>query len=628
MGVPHLAASLRPYATPIVFGKRTLSGHERAPDQVKVIDGPAFAHYIHHACLAGRPHAQGPLEATPSYREIGDEVIAWLDQVNQEMGLRFETFYFDGLLPMIKQPIRESRLEGYLKQLITYRKLTSKFVPNAPVSASNTEANLLVSRHAPSKLTALPAPPFLVPAVIEVLLEDLPYEADVRVVPGEADYYCARSKGRMIFTNDSDLLVYDLGDRGSVLFFNDLEEAVSDDKQPLLKGLMYQPRAIADRLGLRSIGDLAYEMRKRPAATFNEALARAKQHTDDIRDSRNYRMWQLDYQFGDKYEVPFRRTVRRHYRKNTKLRHALKRLDPRISECINQYGYDDTQEEDWHYVPIYLPFLIEDPNCATAWDTELPLRRLGYSLLHLALPQEERSDCIREYKRRGQIIGTEDVRFIKMMKAEWWCEILIATLEGLAFSVTVDSIERGITDIEFWKTFGIYQIVRWHQSNNRELPRRVALKMLVADQDSPTQSWSQLHLFARYQAVLYSARILQQFTEVAYQIDKGPWEILQFSDLLSKLHRLLEGMPSIEELFIAPKDLPSSDKELQIWDDIIRMVFDFCGIAEEDGGASVEKEDLPIPEKKKRKRTESQTNPAVQPLGVQSNNMFNILRLD
>ncbi|KAI9720999.1 MAG: hypothetical protein M1812_002478 [Candelaria pacifica] len=637
MGVPHLTASLRPYATPVVFGKGTLSGHEKAPSQGKVIDGPAFAYYIYHACLASRQHAQGPLEAVPSYREIGDETIAWLDQVNQEMGLKFENFYFDGLLPLIKRPVRLSRLQGYLKQLAAYRKLTPKGVPYATVTVTSTEHNLLVARHVPSKLTALPAPPFLVPAVIEVLMEHLPYKALVRVVPGEADYYCARKEDHIIFTSDSDLLVYDLGVNGSVIFFDDLEEAVSDENQPVLKGLLYQPQKIANRLGLKGIEDLAYEMWKQPSATFNEALALAREHTDDIRDSDNYRLWRLDYEFGDKYDVPFRGTVQRHFATNKRLLHILRRLDPRVAECINQHGYDEAADEDSD-LPFYLPFLIEDPTRATAWDTELPLRRLGYSLLYLALPKEERPYSITEYKRRGQIINEEEIKAIKLVRATWWCELLIPTLEGLNFTITVDGRSRKMTTTEFWKAFGIYQILRWHHSKVRKIPNRSDLKALVTNPCCTTQTWAQIHLFAQYQAILYSARILQQFTQIAYQVNKGTsttpaYELekgpfaSEFTLLLSKLHRLTKEMPCVEEIFIAPKDFPRSTSESQIWDVIIRTVFEFCGIEEEES-TLIEKEDLSRAEKKKRKRAESKVKEEVKPLNVQSNNMYNILSFD
>jgi len=67
MGVPHLINHLKPYAT-------------LAPlDGDAVVDGPALAYHVYYICLNNRPMARNPLEATPTYEEIGRTSLAWLE---------------------------------------------------------------------------------------------------------------------------------------------------------------------------------------------------------------------------------------------------------------------------------------------------------------------------------------------------------------------------------------------------------------------------------------------------------------------------------------------------------------------------------------------------------------------
>lgn len=70
MGIPHLITYLRPYG---VVG--ALDGCN------VVIDGPGLAYHIYHFCLTLRPLARNRLQAAPSYKEVGEAVIVWLDHL-------------------------------------------------------------------------------------------------------------------------------------------------------------------------------------------------------------------------------------------------------------------------------------------------------------------------------------------------------------------------------------------------------------------------------------------------------------------------------------------------------------------------------------------------------------------
>ena len=70
MGIRHLTTFLRPYAS-----AESLDGKQ------VVIDGPSFAHQIYYICLKATPGARNALEAAPSYQNLVDTAIAWLDTV-------------------------------------------------------------------------------------------------------------------------------------------------------------------------------------------------------------------------------------------------------------------------------------------------------------------------------------------------------------------------------------------------------------------------------------------------------------------------------------------------------------------------------------------------------------------
>ncbi|KAI4146515.1 MAG: hypothetical protein L6R39_003434, partial [Caloplaca ligustica] len=136
-----------------------------------------------------------------------------------------------------------------------------------------------------ASLRTIPAPPFLVPAVLDALARSNQYAAITTVVPGEADPYCAlaaRNLDATILTSDSDLLVYDIGPKASVMFFNQIStspgEAVLDT---VLQANVFVTAAIAKRLQLPNLHRLAYEIKADPTVSFAEALRRAKSPVKD-----------------------------------------------------------------------------------------------------------------------------------------------------------------------------------------------------------------------------------------------------------------------------------------------------------------------------------------------------------
>lgn len=77
MGIPHLAQQLQPHGTKVVLARDILN---RVP---AIIDGPSLAYHCFYVCLSRRSGARNTLEATPSYRELGEAAVSWLEQIEQ-----------------------------------------------------------------------------------------------------------------------------------------------------------------------------------------------------------------------------------------------------------------------------------------------------------------------------------------------------------------------------------------------------------------------------------------------------------------------------------------------------------------------------------------------------------------
>lgn len=83
MGIRGLTSQIQPYGQPITWHK----GSNEEPSHDVIIDGPSFAYYIHHKCLATKTHARNALEAMPTYPELGEAAVAWLENL-ETFGLR------------------------------------------------------------------------------------------------------------------------------------------------------------------------------------------------------------------------------------------------------------------------------------------------------------------------------------------------------------------------------------------------------------------------------------------------------------------------------------------------------------------------------------------------------------
>lgn len=71
---------MQPHGTKIVLPQRTGSSDQAEP---AIIDGPSLAYHCFYACQSRRSGARNALESIPSYRELGEAVVHWLQQIEQ-----------------------------------------------------------------------------------------------------------------------------------------------------------------------------------------------------------------------------------------------------------------------------------------------------------------------------------------------------------------------------------------------------------------------------------------------------------------------------------------------------------------------------------------------------------------
>ncbi|KAL9022979.1 MAG: hypothetical protein Q9196_007444, partial [Gyalolechia fulgens] len=360
MGIRRLAGHLQPYSVSSILGSNpdTISVNDdaeaRIPSSNVIVDGPGLAYHIYYKILAAKPSSVNAFNAQPSYADIGEALLAYLD-LFEKNGLVITHIFFDGALPEYKRPIRISRLESSLKDLIQLHSLHPNGLPisfsHSSTQSTSLPESLFTSSNFLGSARLHPAPPFLVPAMLDTLAKTK-YASLTSIVPGEADPYCARiakDEGGITLTGDSDLLVYDTGPQGSVAFFNQIELCPANPKAensgPVLRANIFHAHSLAARLNLPNLHRLAYEIKTDDTISFSEALRRARQ---DVRDPSLLQGFVEEYILPPASPSPKPPGPIPHF------------VDPRLSELVHQLTspslYNNKEPQ------MSLPFLIDDPS--------------------------------------------------------------------------------------------------------------------------------------------------------------------------------------------------------------------------------------------------------------------------
>ncbi|KAI9790605.1 MAG: hypothetical protein M1816_004937 [Peltula sp. TS41687] len=552
------------------------------PGHRAIIDGPGLVYYIYYTSLAVSGNLAHPLKTASLHEHIGPAVIAWLDRL-RSCGIKIERIYFDGALPTAKQEVRLSRLETYRNQSSAFRSAYSNLSifpdPHLGSELVNQDSaydtlGSFQSRPIRRGRGGLPAPAFLVPAALEAILANAQYAHITKVVPGEADAYCAgyarRNGGGMILTADSDLLVYDIGQGSSVVYFADIvfdhqhqgsQHGTSDFLVSRLTCNCYSTSEIVRQLGLEGpfgMSGLAFEVEQDPSAPFSSLLRKAKAHTSQLSSSSQFQL------FIDKYRdsEEMSRYTGLNRSRDCGAQALLIKLDPRISELVWQH-IDQAEHSK-----MYLPFLLDDPARSSAWDMAASFRVLGYSILSLSLSAQFRRKCVQEVGRRGKRIASNNIPLLVDSAA-----IRISIADLVTLFQSFKDIFLDVSDKTRWTLFAVHEIIYTSYLNNKTPPPKSVLETLLfpLQQNKPVADWTAVHLLAQIQAVAYSLRMLRQFTEVGLALSPTSATTASFHELCQGLLTHLRTLPGLYVGY--PIAEAEAGEECFDWDRVMGFVY-------------------------------------------------------
>ncbi|KAJ5335439.1 hypothetical protein N7452_007842 [Penicillium brevicompactum] len=522
MGIPYLTKHLLPHAETVFLGG----------DVEVVIDGPSLVYHIHRRLLGWMDPNCDILDYQPSCDEISRGVGNFLLELTR-LRVKIHKICFDGALPIPKRKVRLARIEKSRHRLTLARR-------NLPLPATSRYRDVLSTepgqvwchRGLPRGRRGLAENPFMVSAVCEDLqhrwsrdaiqkeinpditcLGESEYPwADITVMmPGEADVECARvSKltGCAVLTDDSDLLLHDLGSSGAVLFLDSVHSPtrVWDPIEPQIQGLRICPHDLSRRLGITDIRRFGFELTKDPHLRFADAIRRSK--TDSTETSSGYYDFLREYQHSTDQELSCRSK-------------QLPPMDPRVSELYWQYAVPNTYCSD-DSLHVYLGILNEDPGRRCAWEQGRAYRRLGYSALNLSFKSQFKT--ISEFVRRGGRIVADQIE-----------------LDETSIASDMDLLRQRLKQVQeifgsggesFWFFFALYEI---YETSNTVPSGEQLESFLSSGYLKGGTDWADIHLLAQIQAILYSLRMLQQLLHVAALNDCN----LSLLDELPPLHIMM-----------------------------------------------------------------------------------------
>ena len=397
-------------------------------------------------------------------------------------------------------------------------------------------------------------PPFIVPAVQEYVMGSQ-YRAITRTVPGEADLHCAmaaqQNKRTMVLTNDSDLLLYDLGEKDSVCFLRKMclsevsHEAAHTHCERLTADVGH-PKTICNRMGIPNLRQLAYVLSQNARIALPQAVRQVKE-TPVLSDSALAYRQQYDTAASCQKQL-FEWTGLLQFEKYGQ------HLNPRVAELILQMAHKSPDTDLY----VYLPLLFEDPSRSSAWAPSSHIRSLAYDCLG---PFENTSDAerptrtVKEYRRKGSRHVFEDanVNHDRTLDLTSNLNLLTRRLQQVMEICTAD--ESHGDHIPFWRVFAICEVCRLNPNPQDMLPDTLpddAVMVLLGDH-THHWNWKTIHLQAQVDGFLYSLHKLRQILQYISSTSEInnflplDWRLL--FDCLSRMPSLPGGlMPSRKEL--------------------------------------------------------------------------------
>lgn len=435
----------------------------------------------------------------------------------KELILDRAAIYFDGSLPLLKKEERHKRICEKSHAAQKY------FLATIP----GIKANGGTPRH------LIPSPPFHVPAILEALCLHQRYRNITHVVPGEADPYCAadvKQNGGMLFTSDSDLLLYDLGPTGNVVFLNDVQfDLGTTEPGSPISALTWKPHELCRRLSLEpsqlSMLQFGFEMKVNPWRNPKGIPKQSKWASFKQDNAQDFAA------FVAEYDNPAGLTAI--------ALSSTSHLDPRVSEFVLEWAKDATPvggSESPKDLTVWLPLLVDRWDQASAWDMSTAIRQLAYSYCRRG---DSSNSTVKEYRRTLSVQSAGQA--VELLDEN---EILGATRALLDH---VDHFTNGSTVLKRlqWITTCLsLEIGHAEQegkpSNALDLWRKAANSEGRLD----SGSWDTIHLAAQILSTLYSFRMLQQVLSIS---QGGNLSRAASSDLMERLRKCLSSLPTIAE---------------------------------------------------------------------------------
>ncbi|KAG5953049.1 hypothetical protein E4U53_007091 [Claviceps sorghi] len=403
--------------------------------------------------------------------------------------------FFDGYLPDSKLKVRISRMNRLHIQLDNLYESTFSGCPASYIIQDAAGPDFKLFDVDVTAAKRLIDPCFLVPAIIDALKRHEKYQSITQLVSGEADQFCAEDvceQGGTVLTSDSDLLVHNLG-HGRVAFFRDLRE----NNQSKITFASFVPEQIFETIGLKypeKAIQLAYERQLSPRAAFSQIVLKSSR---PLSSSAAYLDFQNHYASlkssglweGGKCELP-----------------SLESSDPRLSEMMLNFHLLRQGQSAPSPVRMFLPPLLECPAMRSAWDPSTCIRQLAYSLAGYSIINgDDRS--VREFRRVQTLSSTgRKIPLLSLSLIKHRIEEIVscrAKLKGFYHC----------GDFQFWVALGIAMEMLDAQ---RQGLAPVSLNIYERGQDFHAASicthisWTDIHIYAQIQGILYSFRILQQ----------------------------------------------------------------------------------------------------------------------
>ncbi|KAI6845979.1 hypothetical protein KC364_g4369 [Hortaea werneckii] len=536
MGIPRLLTRLKDAG---VAPFRELGRSDQAPHTIAIIDGPSFAHYVLYT-LQTRSQTRSGLEPNITYAQCATEAVRLLRML-EEHGFKIGEIFFDGALPASKRDVRLQRLAAYAAKLTVYKRI---YDDKLLIAGAQDVWNIPELRRTRNELAP---PPFLVSAVLEGLLETTcDFREKVFVVPDEADRFCvaaARASlstsqdnmGVAIMANDSDLFVFDAGERTRVIPLNDLAVREQDESTSL-SGCEVWPAQLAKSLELPNLIELAWHMEQHSTLSMRECRARVKAGQKLSND--DFTAFAAQYQLTDQPHILEK------LQREDEERMLFASLDARIAELIQQVV--SLQANDTSItgeVDMFLPFLFEDPAKTSAWRIGSGVRKLSYEILLYAAGRK--NTTVMEYKRAAEHVSASGLQ-------DWEPETLPLRLNecGAAIKGYHDGPhgqERSDrSDRRHWQGLIAHMLMSDFAQEGWSFPApRDLVGVLLG---KACRSWAVLHLSAQYQAMFYSLRMLNQILAYIQKAFGDEIEEKGFEQGMLEVMDQLADMPQIEAL--------------------------------------------------------------------------------